>query len=150
MRILAFLSIAALVGGFVLALTGAGTLPGILLIVLGLILSLALGAIAATLRVRNAINEWRDLLSGGGPESVRVVGFEPPQGFLFRRDATIQLEVRGQDGTSKRIERGIPVPPPQAFLWRMAGRVPIPFRRLLADPQVFDLALYRKRKASSP
>jgi hypothetical protein len=142
-RLLAILSVAAVVGGFALALTGASTIPGILLIVIGLLLGMLLGGIALAVGLRNQIREWASLLSGGGPESIRVVGFEPPQGWLFNRDATIKLEVRGKDGTTKQVERGIPIPPIQAFLWRVAGRVPTPLGNL-AEARELDLALYRK------
>jgi hypothetical protein len=142
-RLLAILSVAAVVGGFALALTGASTIPGILLIVIGLLLGMLLGGIALALGLRNQIREWASLLSGGGPDSIRVVGFEPPQGWLFNRDATIKLEVRGKDGTTKQVERGIPIPPIQAFLWRVAGRVPTPLGNLAAAREL-DLALYRE------
>jgi len=145
-RILTFLSGAAVVGGFLLALTGAGVITGILLIVLGLALGAALGALAVARSVRDSIREWLSLISGDGPESVRVVGIEPPQGFLFNRDAAVTLEIRGQDGLTKQVRRGIPVPPLQAFLWRVAGRVPTPLGKL-ADKRELDLALYRKRRA---
>ena len=140
MRWLAILSVAALVGGFALALTGAGLILGILLILVGLGLGAVLGAIAAARRVRDAVREWRSLISGGGPESVRVVAIEPPRGFIFNRDATVTLEVRGQDGTAKQLQRQIPIPPPQALLWRLAGRVPTPLGKL-TDPRELDLAL---------
>lgn len=143
-RALTLLSGAAVVGGFLLALTGAGLIPGILLIVLGLALGAILGALAVARSVRDSIREWRSLISGGGPESVRVVGIEPPQGFLFNRDATVTLEIRGRDGATKQVQRGIPVPPPQAFLWRVAGRIPTPLGKL-TDRRELDLAIYRKR-----
>lgn len=144
MRVLTIVSVGAIVGGFALALTGAGVIVGILLILLGLGLGAVLGAVAAARRVRDAVGEWRNLISGGGPESVRIVGIEPPQGMIFNRDATITLEVRGQDGTTKQIQREIPIPPPQAVMWRLAGRVPTPLGKL-TDPRELDLALYRKR-----
>ena len=146
LRLLALLSIAALVAGFLLALTGAGLIAGILLILFGLALGSVLGAIAAARKVRDTVAEWRSLISGGGPESVRIVGIEPPRGVLFNRDATVTLEVRGQDGTAKQIQREIPIPLPQALMWRLAGRVPTPIGRL-TDARELDLALYRKRSA---
>ena len=144
-RLLAALSVVTIVGGFALALTGAATLPGIALILLSLALGLVLGAIAAARRARQAIREWRALVSGGGPESVRIVGVEPPQGFVFNRNATFTLEIRGQDGTTKQIQRGIPIPPPQAFVWKVLGRIPLPLRGL-AGKHELNVPVYRKRR----
>jgi hypothetical protein len=144
MRLLTGLSVVALVGGFLLALTGAGVIPGILLILLGLGLGALLGAVALTRRARDAVNEWRSLVAGGGPQSVRIVRFEPPQGFIFNRDATVTLEIEGQDGTKKQVERSFPVPPPQAFAWRVAGWIPLPLRKL-AGAHDLSVPLYRKR-----
>jgi hypothetical protein len=145
-KTLSALSLVALLGGVILAVAGAGVIPGIVLIVLGLVLGALLGAIAAARRVRDSMREWRSLVSGGGPESVRVVSVEPPRGFIFNRDATVTLEVGGRGGTAKRVQRGIGVPIPQAFMWRMAGRIPTPFGRLTAARDL-DVPLYRKRRA---
>ena len=146
MRFLAILCVAALAGGFALALTGAGVIPGILLILLGLGLGAILGAVALARRARDAVNEWRGLLAGGGPQSLRIVRFEPPEGFLFNRDATVTLEIEGQDGTTKQVQRSFPVPPPQALAWRVAGRIPLPLRKL-AVAHDLSVALYRKRES---
>ncbi len=144
-RFLAVMSVVTIVAGFALALTGAATLPGIALILLSLALGLALGAVAAARRARDAIREWRALVSGGGPESVRIVGVEPPRGFVFNRDATFTLEIRGQDGTTKQVQRGISIPLPQAFVWTVLGRIPLPLRGL-AEKRELDLPVYRKRR----
>ena len=146
-KLLTFLSGAAVVGGFVLALSGAGLLPGIALILLGFAVGAALGALAIARSVHDSIREWLALITSG-PESVRVVAVEPPQGFLFHRDASITLEVRGRDGTTKQLQKGLPVPPLQAFLWRAVGWVPTPLRKLTQRREL-NLPLYRKR-AKSP
>lgn len=145
-RLLTFLSGAAVVGGFLLALTGAGVVPGIVLILLGLCLGAALGALAIARGIHDSIREWLALITSG-PESVRVVAVEPPQGVLFNRDASITLEVHGRDGTTKQLQKGFPVPPLQAFLWRAVGWVPTPLRRL-TERRELDIALYRKRGLS--
>ena len=106
--------------------------------------SAAIDAIAMALRVRNSIRDWTGLLSGGGPESVRVIGVEPPQGWLFNREADITLELKGKDGITKQVQRGMAVPIPQAIMWRLAGRVPTPLGKL-TDARELDLAVYRKR-----
>ena len=144
MRFLAILCTGALAGGFALALTGAGVIPGILLILLGLGLGAILGAVALARRARDAVSEWRGLVAGGGPQAVRIVRFEPPEGFLFNRGATVTLEIQGQDGTTKHVQRSFPVPPPQALAWRIAGRIPLPLRKL-AGAHDLRVPLYRRR-----
>ena len=144
MRVLAILSAAAVIGGFALALTGVGLIGGILLILLGLGLGAVVGAVALARRLRDSVREWRSLVAGGGPQSVRIVRFEPPRGFIFNRDATVTLEIEGQDGTTKQVQRSFPVPPPQAFAWRVAGRIPLPLRKL-AGGHDLNVPVYRKR-----
>jgi hypothetical protein len=145
LRVLALLSLALLAAGVVLVLTG-GVLPGILILILALGLGTILGAIVAALRIRTAVREWLSLGSGGGPESVRIVRIEPPRGFIFNREASITLEIRGQDGTTKQVQRGITVPIPQAFMWSVLGRVPLPFAKL-TKARDLNVPLYRKRSA---
>lgn len=147
MRILAIVGIACLVGGFALVLTGGGAIAGVLLIVLGLAIEAFCGAVAAFRNVRDSVREWRSLVSDGGPDSVSVVGVEPPQGWLFNRDATVTLEIRGQDGLTKQVQKGLPVPIPQAIMWRLAGRVPTPIGRL-SESRELNLPVYRKRGSS--
>ena len=143
MRLLAIGSTVAVVGGFALALTDTSTIPGIALILLGLAIGAVLGAISMARGVRDSIRDWKDLLTGG-PQSVRVVGVEPPQGWLLHREATITLEITGEGGQTKQIQKEMGVPIPQAFMWRMAGRVPTPLGKL-TEARELDLALYRKR-----
>jgi len=146
-RFLAILAIACLAGGFALVLTGAGLILGILLIILGLVAGAVCGAIAAVRNVRDSVREWRSLFSGGGPDSVRVVRVEPPQGWLLDRDARVTLEVQGRDGLTKQVEKGLPIPIPQALMWRLAGRVPTPVGRL-SDARDLNVQVYRKRGAT--
>ena len=142
-KFFAALSTAALIGGAVLVFAGT-TAPGIVLILVAFVVAAILGAIATALRVRNSIREWTGLLSGGGPDSVHVVGVEPPQGWLFNREANITLELKGKDGTTKQVQRGMTVPIPQAIMWRLAGRVPTPIGKL-TQTRDLDLAVYRKK-----
>jgi hypothetical protein len=145
-KLLTFLSGAAVVGGFLLALSGAGVIAGIALVLLGFAVGAALGALAIARSVHDSIREWVSLVTSG-PESLRVVALKPPQGIFFNRNASVTLEVRGRDGTVKHVQRGLPVPPLQAFLWRVMGWVPTPLRKLTRRREL-DLTLYRKRTKS--
>jgi len=73
-----------LVAGAILALSGAGIIPGIALIVLGLLVALVGGGLAVALRMWRIAMEWRELLKGG-PGAVRLASVQPPRGAIFNR-----------------------------------------------------------------
>jgi hypothetical protein len=133
------------VAGVVVALTGAGLLLGILLVVAGA----AVGAFALfSLQVRDiyqSLKQWKGLFDDGGPDRARVVALQPPKGFLFRRNATVTLEVTKAGEATRTVEQGVPVPIPQAFLWRVLGRVPTPFGRLI-DRRELNVPVWRRRR----
>jgi hypothetical protein len=133
------------VAGVVVALTGAGLPLGILLIVAGA----AVAAFALfSLQVRDiyqSLKQWKGLFDDGGPDRARVVALEPPKGFLFRRNATVTLEVTKAGERTETVEQGVPVPIPQALAWRLLGRVPTPFGRLI-DRRELNVPVWRRRK----
>jgi hypothetical protein len=131
--------------GVVVALTGAGLLPGILLVVAG---SAAAAFALFSLQVRDiyqSLKQWKGLFGDGGPDRARVVSLEPPKGFLLRRNATVTLEVVKAGEATRTVEQGVPVPIPQAFLWRVLGRVPTPFGRLI-DRRELNVPVWRRRE----
>lgn len=132
-------------GGVGVAIWGDELLLGILLLVAG-------GAVAAfalfSLQVRDiyrSLKQWKGLFDDGGPDKARVVSLEPPKGFLFRRNATVTLEVEKAGEAKQRVDQSVPVPIPQAFLWRVLGRVPTPFGRLI-DQRELNVPVWRRRK----
>ena len=58
-----------------------------------------------------------------------MISVHPPKGFLIRRQAIVTLDVE-DGGVHRQMEQGIPIPRLQAFLWRVAGKVPTPIGRL--------------------
>ncbi len=146
MRVLGIVSAVAVVGGIVLIVTGAPTMGAVVLF-LGFLLGAIVGAVSMILRARETLREWQGIFSGGGPASISVVNIEPPQGVIFNRDATITLEVTGQDGTQRRVQKEIAIPIPQAFVWKMAGRMPTPLARFT---QMGDMNLPSIASAEAP
>lgn len=140
MRFVAPASFALAIVGLALAISGTAKLLGTVMLLAGLGLGLLAAGVSLVLRTRRAIHEWTSILSGG-VRSIRVVGLEPPRGMIFSRAATITLAVVGRDGTERRVEREMTVPIPQAILWKLAGRVPSPLRRL-GQARAVDVALY--------
>ena len=141
------IGLAIALGGLIVALTGAGLLLGLALIVAGSMIAIASGALLMAHDLYRSLREWRELFRDGGPDELRLVSARPPKGFLLRREATLTFEARRGDGPKKRLERGIRIPIPQAFMWRVAGRIPTPIGRL-TDERRLNLAL-RRRKARS-
>jgi hypothetical protein len=116
-------------------------------ILIAIVVLLVLGAIWLLIegvRLFRTTREWIRLFRSGA-DSVELVSVEPPKGFIFRRDATVTLNVTDKTGESKLVNQSIPVPIPQAFLWRVAGRVPTPIGRL-TEKRLFKWRLWRRRK----
>jgi hypothetical protein len=142
-RILALIGIAALIGGFALALGASATLPAVALILLGLLIEAVTGAISIARRLRDSMMEWKDLLSSG-PGAVRLVSFEPPKGMIFNRDAVLTFEIEGTEGQTKSLQREITIPIPQAIMWKATGHVPLPLARALNERADMNLHLWRR------
>jgi hypothetical protein len=116
-------------------------------ILIAIVVLLVLGAIWLLIegvRLFKTTREWIRLFRSGA-DSVELVSVEPPKGFIFRRDATVTLSVTGKEGETKLVDQAIPVPIPQAFLWRVAGRVPTPIGRL-TDKRKVGRKLWRRRR----
>lgn len=143
MRYLAIASVAAVVGGIVLVVAGETAL-GLLVLLAGLAFGTALGAVTTFRMARDTYRDWRAIMADGGPQSIRLVKIVPPKGVIFNRDATVTIEVAGKDGLTKEISREVSVPPPQAMLWKYAGRIPSPIGGL-AKREDLNVQIYRKR-----
>lgn len=146
-RIAGALSIVLLVAGVALLVVGA-VLPGLIVLVLGFGLGSLVSAVSVTRRVYRSAREWAELARGGA-RSVKVVSLEPPQGVIFNRDAVVELEITGNDGTVKRLRREIGIPIPQAISWRLLGKVPTPLGSL-AEARNLDLAIWKRRPKADP
>ncbi|HEX6585901.1 MAG TPA: hypothetical protein VF052_04060 [Solirubrobacterales bacterium] len=114
------------------------------MIAAGALIALLFGGLLLAHDLYRSLREWKELFSGGGPDELHLVSARPPKGFLLRRQATLVFEARRGDGPKKQLERGIPIPIPQAFLWRSLGRIPTPIGRL-TDERKLNLALRRRK-----
>jgi hypothetical protein len=115
-------------------------------VLIALAVVLVLGAIwmlIEGIRLVKATRDWVRLFRSGA-DSVELVSVEPPKGFIFRRDATVTLSVTSKEGETKLVDQAIPVPIPQAFLWRVAGRVPTPIGRI-TDKRDIGRRIWRRR-----
>ncbi|MDQ3759496.1 MAG: hypothetical protein M3331_06115 [Actinomycetota bacterium] len=89
-----------------------------------------LGAIGR-LGIRNSIRAGRDMVRGGGPAGIRLLGVGPPEGLLVPT-CEIDLEIPLRNGGTTRLSPGIPVPQPAAWAYR-AGKAGVAVRERLRD-----------------
>lgn len=116
-----------------------------MVIAAGALIAVVSGGLLMAHDLYRSLREWKELFSDRGPDELHLVSARPPKGFLLRREATLTFEARRGDGPKKRLERGIRVPIPQAFLWRVLGRIPTPIGRL-TDERKLNLALRRGKR----
>lgn len=130
LRAFVVLATVCVVAGLALIVTGVGILPGVLLLILGLLGEALAFVISEGLRLKNSAQSWIALFAEGRPRSLRLVSVEPPKGFILNPDATVTLEVESKSGTPKVHEQGVPVPRLYAFFWKLATwlRIPLPKR----------------------
>jgi hypothetical protein len=141
------LALATLVGTGALASSG-DYLLSFLVFVVGMAMAVAVLLISDAIALARSVWEWVRLIRAK-PEHVKVVSVHPPKGFLFRRQAVVELDVRTEDGTLTRQEQEIPIPRLQAFLWRVVGRVPTPIGRL-TDQRDLNATVWGKEAEPTP
>lgn len=122
------IALVALVGTAALA-ASEDYLLSLLVFLAGMGMALAVLLVSEAIALARSVWNWVQLIRSK-PGHVRVASVHPPKGFLIRREAVVELDVQGADGRRQTLEQGIPVPRLQAFLWRVAGRVPTPIGRL--------------------
>jgi hypothetical protein len=122
---------------------------GLIVLLVGLAIAVVFGGLMMAHDIYRSLRGWRELLRDGGPDELHLVSAEPPKGFLFRRDATLNFEARRGTEASQPLQRTIPVPIPQAFLWRVLGRIPTPIGRL-TDERKLNIAIRRGRSKAAP
>ena len=123
-------------------------LLALLVFVLGMGMALAVLLVSDAIALARSVWNWVQLIRSK-PGHVRVVSVHPPKGFLIRREAVVELDVQGADGRRQKLEQGIPVPRLQAFLWRVAGRVPTPIGRL-TDKRDLNATVWGRDQAPPP
>ena len=141
------IALATLVGTGALASSG-DYLLSILVFVVGMAAAMAVLLISEGIALARSVWEWVRLIRAK-PEHVKVISVHPPKGFLIRRQAIVELDVRTEDGVMTRKEQEIPIPRLQAFLWRVAGRVPTPIGRL-TDKRDLNATVWGKEREPTP
>jgi len=83
------------------------------------------------LGIRNSFRAGRDMVRGGGPAGIRLVGVGQPEGLLVPT-VELDLEIELRDGGTTRLSPGIPIPQPAAWAYR-AGKAGFAIRDRFAE-----------------
>lgn len=83
------------------------------------------------LGIRNSLRAGRDVIRGGGPAGVRLLGVDSPEGLVVPT-VTVNIEVPLRDGGTTRLSPGFPLPAPAAWVYR-AGRAGLYVRDRLSS-----------------
>ena len=75
--------------------------------------------------IRRAVRQIRNVMGGGGPKLVRIVGVGHPQGVIIPT-TTVTIEVESKTGRKERFEPAFPVPWPYAWSYRIARKLGVP------------------------
>ncbi|MDQ3729266.1 MAG: hypothetical protein M3355_06715 [Actinomycetota bacterium] len=83
------------------------------------------------LGIRNSIRATRDMVRGGGPAGIRLLGVGPPEGIIAPT-CELDIEIPLRDGGTTRLSPGLPVPPPAAWAYRI-GKAGLAIRDRFRD-----------------
>ena len=75
--------------------------------------------------MRGIVGDARRFVSGD-IQQARLVDVGDPSG-IFNPESTVVLELEGEDGTSHRFERDVPIPFPVAWSYRLGKRFNLPW-----------------------
>lgn len=110
------------------ALSGDNELLAVVVLFAGLAMAVGVGFVSQWVALARSVWQWVQIVRSK-PGKVTVRSVHPPKGFIFRRDAIVEMEV-ADEGRSEVIEQGISIPFLPALAWRVLGRVPTPIGRL--------------------
>ena len=126
-RLLTALGAACFFGAIALLLADSedNAVIAIALILASLGISLVLGIRSGYHKARGIVRDAQAFASGD-IQHARLVEVGDPKG-LINPESTVVLELEGEDGTTHRFERDVPVPFPMAWSYRFGRRFKVPF-----------------------
>ena len=83
------------------------------------------------LGIRNSLRAGRDVIRGGGPAGVRLLGFDSPEGMIVPT-VKVNIEIPLRDGGTTQLSPGIPLPGPAAWAYRI-GRAGLAIQDRVQD-----------------
>lgn len=126
-RTLSLLSIACIAAAVILvvATDSSSTPVAVVLVLVAFGITTLLGIRRGYHKVRGIVNDARRFVSGD-IQQARLVDVGDPSG-IFNPESTVVLELEGEDGTSHRFERDVPIPFPLAWSYRLGKRFNLPW-----------------------
>lgn len=138
-RTLSLLSVACIVAAIGLVVFGEGNTPVVIVLVLvAFAITTLLGIRAGYHKARGIVSDARTLISGD-IQQARLVSVGDPKG-IFNPEATVMLELEGEDGVAHNFERDVPIPFPVAWSYRIGKRFKLPMMQTdLSQLMQFEL-----------
>jgi len=138
-RGLAFASVACLLAAIALTVFGGADAPVIVILILvSFGISTLLGIRAAFHKARGFVNDARTFITGD-IQQARLVAVGDPKGIL-NPESEVTVELEGDDGAVHTFSRGVPVPFPLAWSYRLGKRFNLPWlRSYLNSLMAFEL-----------
>lgn len=138
-RGLALASVACLVAAIGLIVFGGASTPVIVILILASVgISTLLAIRAGFVKARGIVEDARNFISGD-IQHARLVGVGDPKG-IFAPECEVTLELQGDDGAVHTLSRGVPVPFPLAWSYRLGKRFNLPLLRTdLTELMAFEL-----------
>ncbi len=126
-RTLSLLSIACIAAAVILvvATDSSSTPVAVVLVLVAFGITTLLGIRRGYHKVRGIVDDARRFVSGD-IQQARLVDVGDPSG-IFNPESTVVLELEGEDGTSHRFERDVPIPFPVAWSYRLGKRLNLPW-----------------------
>jgi hypothetical protein len=142
-RALTLLGAASFIAAIALLIAdpGGNAVLAIVLIIASLMISGFLTVRAIYFKAQTVAGDAR-AFAAGNVQQARLVEIGDPRGFLSP-EATITLELEGEDAKRHRIERDVPVPFPLAWGYRLGKRFNLPYLR---DADLTDLMAFELRR----
>ncbi len=138
-RALALASVACLVAAVALTVFGGANTPVIVILILASAgISTLLAIRAGFIKARGIVEDARTFVSGD-IQHARLVDVGDPKG-IFNPACEVTLELEGADGVAHSFSRGVPVPFPLAWSYRLGKRFNLPLLRTdLTELMTFEL-----------
>ena len=142
-RTLSMLSVACIAAAVLILITSADNdAPiAVVLILIAFGITTLLGIRRGYQKVRGTVDDARRFMSGEIQEA-RLVEVGDPKGLL-NPESTVVLELEGEDGTTHRFERDVPIPFPAAWSYRLGKRFNLP---LLGGTDLNELMAFELRR----
>jgi hypothetical protein len=97
--------------------------------------------------IRIAQNTLRalEVIQGGGPQTLRVRGVDPPRGLVLP-SSDVHLEIKTADGRVVALDAALPLPPLYGWAYRIGRKLGLPIISTIEPEKIrFDVPVPFRR-----